>query len=273
MIHNIVNALLNVIFVCLPEEAVWLVATLITLKRFDLLDKYMWKQNIKWLSIPIFSTSIIIGLFKYIIIVPRIFMTFSAILTIYLSIIYILKIPENNILNEKIPYLKTLFYVLINFVVLVILVESLYYPILLSFIKESINQINDVWYMNILLSLPGKVIQYFIIIFILFIQNQKTYIEIMKSIFSERKISIVIMIFTSILILFWIMLIDIFGNYKILSLFKIYQQIMLNILLLIVPSILLILMTYLIILFVEKVNKLEMSHRNMFNDIYDDDID
>jgi len=69
------------------------------------------------------------------------------------------------------------------------------------------------------------------------------------------------------------MLIDVFGNYNIISQFKLSQQIMLNILLLIVPSMLLMLMIYLIILFVEKVNKLEMSHRNMFSDIYDDDID
>jgi len=68
------------------------------------------------------------------------------------------------------------------------------------------------------------------------------------------------------------MLIDVFGNYNIISQFELSQQIMLNILLLIVPSMLLILMIYLIILFIEKINNMQKSHQNMFDDILDDDI-
>ena len=265
------NAIMNCLLVSMPEELIWLISILITLKRFDLLDKYRWRKNILYLSIPVLSTTIIINLLRYIIIVPRLFMTISAIITIYLTIIYILKVPENNILNEKIPYFKILFYVILNFAILIIFVESLYSPILLGVIKISIKQINDTWSMNFLLSIPARLIDFIIVIIILSIQNRKTYMNIFYSIFSEKKISIATIIFISILIVFWIMLIDVFGNYNIISQFKLSQQIMLNILLLIVPSMLLMLMIYLIILFVEKVNKLEMSHRNMFED-FDDDI-
>jgi len=271
MQESITNAIMNFLLVSLPEETLWFFTILILIKRFDLLDKYMWKNNIKYLILPIITTSLVINLLRYIIVVPRIFMTLSAILTIYLSIVNILKLPQNNILNEKIPYFKIFFYVILSFAILIIFVESLYSPVLLGVIKISIKQINDIWSMNFLLSIPARLIDFIIIVIILSIQNRKTYINIIYSILSEKKISIAIIIFVSILIVFWIILIDVFGNYNIISQFKLSQQIMLNILLLIVPSMLLMLMIYLIILFVEKVNKLEISHRNMFED-FDDDI-
>jgi len=272
MMQSITNAVLNGLLVSIPEEFLWLLTVLIFMKRFDLLDKYMWKQNIKYLFLPIITTSMIISILRYIIIVPRIFMTLSAILTMYLAIIYILKIPKNNPLKEKISYFKILFYVIVSFAILIIFVESLYSPILLGVIKISIKQINDIWSMNFLLSIPARLIDFIIIVIILSIQNRKTYINIVYSIFSEKKISIAIISFISILIVFWIMLIDVFGNYNIISQFELSQQIMLNILLLIVPSMLLILMIYLIILFIEKINNMQKSHQNMFDDILDDDI-
>ena len=272
MQESITNAIMNFLLVSLPEESIWLISTLILMKRFDLLDKYMWKDKIKYLALPVFLSSISINFLKYIIVAPRLVISISAILTIYVGIIYILKIPENNMLNEKIPYFKILFYVLLNLAGLIILVEYLYAPIFLIYIKKSIIEINYMWNMNFLLSIPARVIQFFIIIIILIIQNKKTYVNIMQSIFSDKKITITVTSFISILIIFWIILIDIFGKYNIMSQFKINQQIILNILLLIVPSILLMLMIYLIVLFIEQINRIQMSHRNMFDDILDDDI-
>jgi len=272
MQESITNAIMNFLLVSLPEESIWLISTLILMKRFDLLDKYMWRDKIKYLALPVFLSSISINFLKYIIVAPRLVISISAILTIYVGIIYILKIPENNMLNEKIPYFKILFYVLLNLAGLIILVEYLYAPIFLIYIKKSIIEINYMWNMNFLLSIPARVIQFFIIIIILIIQNKKTYVNIMQSIFSDKKITITVTSFISILIIFWIILIDIFGKYNIMSQFKINQQIILNILLLIVPSILLMLMIYLIVLFIEQINRIQMSHRNMFDDILDDDI-
>jgi len=183
MMQSITNAVLNGLLVSIPEEFLWLLTVLIFMKRFDLLDKYMWKQNIKYLFLPIITTSMIISILRYIIIVPRIFMTLSAILTMYLAIIYILKIPKNNPLKEKISYFKILFYVIVSFAILIIFVESLYSPILLGVIKISIKQINDIWSMNFLLSIPARLIDFIIIVIILSIQNRKTYINIVYSIF------------------------------------------------------------------------------------------
>jgi len=272
MQESIINAIMNFLLVSLPEEFIWSISILILMKRFDLLDKYMWRDKIKYLFYPILLSSISINFLKYIIVAPRLVISISAILTIYVGIIYILKAPENNILNEKIPYIKIFFYVLSSFAVLIVLVECLYSPIILTYVEKSIIEINSVWTMNFLLSTPARLIQFFMIIILLSLQNRKAYLNIMQSIFSDNKISLTIIIFISILIIFWTLLINIFGNYKILSLYNVNEQILFSILLFLVPSMLLILMIYLVILFIEKINKLNKSHQNMFEDMYDDDI-
>ena len=271
MQESITNAIMNFLLVSLPEESIWLISTLVLMKRFDLLDKYMWREKIKWLALPVFLSSISINFLKYIIVAPRLVISISAILTIYVGIIYILKAPENNILNEKIPYIKIFFYVLSSFAVLIVLVECLYSPIILTYVEKSIIEINSVWTMNFLLSTPARLIQLFMIIILLSLQNRKVYLNIMQSIFSDNKISLTIIIFISTLIIFWTLLINIFGNYKILSQYGFNEQILFSILLFLVPSILLILMIYLVILFIEKINKMQKSHQNMIEN-FDDDI-
>ena len=271
LIHNVMNAVLNGIMTSTFEEGVWELTVLILLKRFDLLDKYMWKEKIKYLAFPVLLSSLVINTLKYIIVAPRLIISLSAIITIYVGIIYILKAPENNILNEKIPYIKTFFYVLSGFIVLIIMTEYLYINIILKYIGKSIIEVNSAWYMNFLMSIPAKLIQFVMVMIILFIQTRKNYLDVFKSIFYDKKFSIIIMSFVLMLIVFWIILIDIFGDYEIISHFNYIQQILLNIIILTFPSILLILMISLVVCFIEIVAKIQMSHRNMFED-FDDDI-
>jgi len=271
MQESITNAVMNFLLVSLPEESIWFFTVIILMKRFDLLDKYMWRDKIKWLVVPVLS-SIVINLLKYIINSPIIFISISAITTIYIGIIIMLKAPENNILNEKIAYIKILLLVLLSFAILIVLTESLYIPLFLKYFGKSIIEINSVWSVNFLMSIPARMIQFILIIFILSIQNREIYLDVLKSITSDKKISLIIIIFTSTLIVFWTFLIGFIGDFNILSQYNFNKQILISILLLIVPSILLILMISLIILFIEKINRINKSHQNMFSDIYDDDI-
>ncbi len=266
---NVVNEMLKMITVSLPEEFIWVVTCLVLLKRFDLLDKYRWEESLKWIMIPVLLSTLSINILKYVN-APRIIISLTAVLTIYIGIIYILKSPKINIINEKIPYLKTFLFVLLV-AVLIILIESIYLPFFIVYIKKSITEINNSWSISFLLSIPARLIQFAIILLILSIQNRKTYSFIIQSIFSEKKISLTIISFVSILIVFWVVLIDIFGNYNVLSQFNLSYQILLDVLLFVIPSILLVLMIYLVVLFIEKINQLQKSHQNMF-DMLDDDL-
>jgi len=273
MIHNIINALMSGLFVSIPESFIWVLTVLIMMRRFDLIDKYRWKDNIWYLMLPVISSSVIINMLRFIINAPRIIISLIAILTIYISMIYILKSPKINFLNEKVKYLKLFLLVLLNFAMMIVLVESLYIPIFLKYLGKSIIEINNQWQTNILMSIPERLIQFILIMFILSIQNRKIYLDIIKSITNDKIISLIIISFITTLIVFWTFLINIIGDYNILSQYNINKQILISVSLLIIPSTLLILMISLIVLFVEKIGKLQKSHQNMFGDIYDDDID
>jgi hypothetical protein len=204
--------------------------------------------------------------------VPRMFISLGAILIIYIGIILILKSPENNILNEKIDYMKIFLLVVLNFAILIVLTECLYAPLLLKYFGKSIMQVNNIWKINFLFSIPARVIQFIIIISILSVQNRKVYFNILQSVISDKKISLIISIFVIVLVVFWTLLISIFGDYNILSQYGFDEQILFSIMLFLAPSILLILMISLVILFIEKINQLNRSHQNMFEDLFDDDI-
>lgn len=272
MLQNVTTAVMNGLLVSIPESFIWILTVFILIKRFDLLDKYRWRENIKWLMLPALSSAILINIMRYIINTPRIFISLGAVIAIYIGIIIVLKSPQNNILKEKIDYLKILLLVILSFAFLIILPECLYAPLLLKYIGKSISEVNNIWLTNFILSTPARVIQFFIIIFILSMQNKKAYHSIIQSILSDKKISWVITIFISVLIVFWTLLINIFGNYNVLSQYGFSQQIIFSILLFLTPSILLILMISLVVLFIERINKLNRSHQNMFDDVFDDDI-
>lgn len=266
---NIVNGLMNFLLVSVPEESIWVLITLIFLKRFDLLDRHRWKENLRWIIIPVILSSLSINILRYIINAPRLTISLTAILTIYIGIIIILK--SRNVLNEKIPYIKTFMFVLINFAVLIVLVESLYLPLFLKYFQLSINEINNIWMINFILSVPARLIQFLAIILVLSVQNKQIYLNLISSILSDKKISLIIICFVLILIIFWTLLIEILGDYAIISQINLNQQLLYSVSLLIVPSILLFLMLLLIVIFIDKINKLNKSHQNMF-DMLDDDI-
>ena len=64
--QSLINALLNMFFVSLPEELFVVSIVLIFIGRDDLLDLRMWKDNIKWVSIPAIGMSFIISFSRFI---------------------------------------------------------------------------------------------------------------------------------------------------------------------------------------------------------------
>lgn len=112
MMQNIINLILNTLFVSIPEETIWVILTLIFLKRFDLLDKYRLKENIKWILLPVIPTAIITNIFRHIVHAPQIVMFIVAQVVFYSLVIYIIK--ETTIIEEKPPYLKTLLYAFLS---------------------------------------------------------------------------------------------------------------------------------------------------------------
>ena len=148
MIHDITNALLNFLLVSVLEEFVWLLITIILLKRFDLLDRYRWKESMREFLIPILPTALYINLSRYVLHMPRIIILFGCIFIFYGLTLYIIK--KNSFIDEKLPYLKILMFVFIGILIIGI-TELIYMPIILYIIQQPVTIMNQ----NILMNL-GK---------------------------------------------------------------------------------------------------------------------
>jgi len=263
--ENIINAMLNLVIVSVPEETIWLLMTMIALKRFDLLDRYRWRENIKFILLPIITTAISINLFRYIIIIPKPIMTLISIIVFNVFIIYILK--RTSFIEDKWLILKTLLFSFINLFI-IILIENLYIVATLSILQISIDTINMNWLSNFLFSLPPRVLQILLVVYFLSRKENNLYLRVTKNIFYDRKICITIGVLITVLISIWIFSIQILGNYNILQLFTIGQQLFIGVMILFIPTILLGGLIYLVMCFTDAVSKIQKSHQNMFDDDY-----
>jgi len=166
MMQNIINAVLNTIFVSIPESIVWVVFILLLLKRRDLLDFYLWKENLKQIMIPVIPVSISINLMRYILHIDR--LTNFIIIEIMMSCLIIYLVKKNNFLNEKINYFKIIFYVVLADFVMIITTEGLCALIIISMLHMTIDQINNNILLNIILSFLPRTIQILLISFCMY---------------------------------------------------------------------------------------------------------
>lgn len=266
--QNVINALLNFLAVSVPEECVWCILTLIFLKRFDLLDRFRWRENIKWLLIPIIPTAISINIFRYILHTPKIIMFLVSGAIFYGLIIYIVK--KTSFASQEVSYLKVLFYAFLSNLILVI-TEFIYLPIILNIIAEPIIFVNENIGLNFLLSIPSRVFQILTIIFILNrYANQD--IQIFKNIINSKLLLSITVTFISIILFIMFGITTILYDSGIIYNMSLISQILIGILIVTIPT--LIIFFYLVPInhLMNKLVLARKSHQNMFEDVFDDDI-
>lgn len=233
--HNVVNALLNMILVSIPEDIFIVLITLIFLKRFDLLDIRMWKQNIKWIMIPVVPVALIINFFRYIVIIPKPIISLISLFVMNILIIYI--IVKSSYLTEKKQIFKTIMFTLISFVI-VGLIEILYYPILLQWLQKEMSFFDQNILYNLLITIPARVIQICIVAFIIIKKNNTIRINIFDTIIKNKFLAnsfavILIIVLSTIIYATKLMMID-----NILIYLNIIDQLVIVIIILTVPIIL-----------------------------------
>jgi hypothetical protein len=263
LMQNIINALLNMLLVSVPEEFIWSVLSLIFLKRFDLLDWRRWKYNLKQLMIPVLPTALMINILRYIIIVPKPIMTLINVVLINVLIIIMLK--HNKRVEDKFLIIKSVLFNLLS-LFLMTLIEYIYVPTMLFLIKKSINDINNDILLNFLLSLPTRILQIIVVIFILIKKDSQLYVKTIKYILYDKFIMITTLIFVGIILSIWVLLVNFFGDFNIIGQLSINQQLLTSVLLLIIPTIIISLLLYIIIYFFSKITRIQKSHQNMFDD-------
>ena len=144
------HILLNIIFTSIPEEAFIAIITLIFLKLNNLLDIYMWNRSLKWIALAVLPVSIMINIFRYIIIVPKQNMMISTMIIMILLMEFIVINNSFNITPSLI--LKTAIFTISGFVIVGI-VEYSYCPLILSILDRPLSFFNANVFYNFLLEI------------------------------------------------------------------------------------------------------------------------
>ena len=267
--QSFINALLNMFFVSLPEELFVVSIVLIGIGRDDLLDLRMWKDNIRWVSMPAIGMSFIIS-FARLTNIPKSFIQITGILVLYLLTLVVIK--NNNLLQEKIKYFKTLFYIILGIAIISIL--ECYYPLILSLTKTNILYINSHFILNFLCAMPARVIEYSILVYLLVKKSDDVKIKlfdiILKNSFLKRSMfSLLIGIMITM-----IYLIKLIGIDLILINLSFLEQLIIVIMMFIIPTIT-ITFILLIVNYILKVEKrIRQTYENLvMQDIVMDDVE
>jgi len=265
MLQNIINATLNCIFVSVPEELVWVICSLILLKRRDLLDIYRWKRNIKELLIPVIPVAISINIMRYILHINNTINFIVIEVMICSLMIYLIK--RNNFLDEKINYIKIIFYVILVDIVMNFAVESLYLLLLMMFTHLNILVVNSNVFTNIIISIFPRTIQIIIIVFYLYKKNIDSNIKFFELILKDKILSISLTSFIlTLTVAFYVITRYVLKN-NIFEKYIIIYQVIMNVLIISIPLILVVsLITPIYHLLVKNID----AQKTMDNMFFDD---
>ena len=177
------NAIINIIFTSIPEEGFVAIITLIFLKLNNLLDIYTWNRSLKWITLAVLPVSILINIFKYIILVPKQNMMIS---TMILMILLMEFIVLNNSYDINISLIfKTAIYTIAGFVIVGI-VELSYCPLILSILDRPLSFFNANVFYNFLLGLPARVLYLCVISFVIMRRNNSVHVDLFRAVFKNK---------------------------------------------------------------------------------------
>ena len=266
MEQNIMNAVLNFLSISLFEELGWVLLILIFLGRFDLLDRYMWRCSIKWIFLPVILTSISINIFIYII--PNFILKFFVSLIImYCSINYIL--IKTDPLDEKIKWYKILISIILS-IVMMTSAEIIYLPIMLQYVNQPIEILNNNMLLKFIVSLPAKTFQILLIYFMYKKHSQsKKYVS---NILKDRILSLVTISFTGLILFALTCVVKIVIGSEMIGKYSIQTQMIISVLITVVPTILIFLYILPINYLLSKLFRVQQSYQQLYDDVDDTDV-
>jgi len=233
MYNDIFKAILNTIFNSIFETSGWVVLILILIKQRNLIDIYFIKNSIKNILIPALPTAISINVMRYILHLDNLTNFLIVETMMIFLIIYLVK--KNNFLNKKIEYLKIIFWVIVSDLVLIFLTEGSYAIIVSLILKESITEINNNIWLNILLALTPRLIQYLLIILYFHKKNFEQKINYIEVIFKNKVLSISTIVFFGTALSVYFISARFIAESQILQKYELTIQIISSVLVLLIP--------------------------------------
>jgi hypothetical protein len=264
--QGIINAILNTLFVSLPEEFLWCLTILLFLQRSDLLDVYRWKRNLKEILLPVIvPVAVSINIMRYILHTNNLIN--FIIIEIMMCILIIGLIKRNNFLNEQINYLKIIIYVILADFIIIFITEGLLGLIVIQVLSMDIDTINNNIFLNIILSFIPRTIQILLISLCIYKQNTGKMINYIELILQNRVLSISMSVFLIAVVIANFILDRFVLGMNLLNHYVLFIRISITILIILIPVIMI--SSYIISIFnLLWINvKIQKEKDNMLNDI------
>lgn len=260
--QNLINALLNFLFVGIPEETIVVLVTFVMLKRFDLIDPRRIKRNYKLLLLPIISVSFLVNIFRYIIIIPRPLMSFSALILFIYTIAFITK--KTDKLKEYRLW-KVIAFTLLSMIVCVVLCES-YVPFYLSIMNISLNDIENDFKIKLILSITPRIFGLIILFFITYNKTYSVKLQNYLLIFRDKVSGIILCIASFLTLILWLTMQSIFTNYSTVLHFSNMSKVLLSTLTILLPTLFLCGVIFNYVYNYRRINKIETNYSNMLEE-------
>ena len=265
MYQNIINAILNCLFVSLPEVLIWCVAVLILLKRNNLLDIYDWKYNIKQIMIPVIPVAISINLMRYILQFDN--LVNFIVVEVMMCVLVIYMIKRNNFLNDKLNYVKIVMFVLLVDLFIIFLSEGMYALLVFSIFDLTLEYVNNNILINILLSIVPRTIQVLIIVFYIYKKNVNSKISLIENILKDKVLGLSITVFTLTTVLSTFIIMNFVLKENLFQEYLIALKVVLCVSITLIPLILIASYLTPIIHLINKNEKLYKSNTNIINNL------
>lgn len=189
---------LNTLLVSIPEEFYLVMFTLVLIGEFDYWNQEEYRKLFyKWdyirVFVPTVSGALLSNIFRYL------NLDFGILPILPMLIFFVLIVLTNDVFGDAstIKWIGKAFVALILGFITILICELIYIPFILYASGLTINEINSDIALNFYVSIPSRVIQYSILVFL--ITRKKTILKanVLKPIFENRVLSII----TSVLVI------------------------------------------------------------------------
>ena len=174
---NLVKIFINFFLIAIPEVIFMVILLIKFMKKNEFLDIYRFKENIKWYLILIIPPSLIISILLYGFAIQQNVASLINLILLYFLSIYVFektKIEEVNYLKVKL---------LIRFIPLylsLMAIDLLTAPVWFYIFNLNYQEISKNIYLVLICSVPSKIIEFVIVIFIITYKQIKIQINILE---------------------------------------------------------------------------------------------
>jgi len=182
--NNSINGLLSCILITIPETTFMVLLLIKLCGRRKLLDIYRFKENIKWYMILIIPPSILMDLLNYSFkITPRGINTIVCLIFLYILTLYTFKKTD----MEEVSHMELkVFLRIIPLYLILIMLDVGSAVIWFKYLNLTYIEISKNIYLVLLCSLPSRVIETVILIFILINKNSKLQMNLLNYVYRNN---------------------------------------------------------------------------------------